>query len=240
MYQKQNLQSHQIGKFSKQRGFSLIELLIVVVMLTIMLAISFAYLSNHRTAYRSDQQALQMVDIFQQARLNALNNRRTMRVEINLTTSLVRLIDENVAGNDADDTLVKTLTIPNNVDIRVDRRPANIPSQPSETTPTPEAAFATSVYTQSSIGSSGQNVFTLRFLRNGTVMNAGTNSVAANAVPTGATIYVWSPNSATDLDNTGKVSGARAISVLATGAIRMWYQIPANAVANGIYWKNTR
>ena len=237
MYKKQNRQSPQNGKSSNERGVSIVEILVVVVLMSALAAISYAYLANQRTAYRSDQQATLMADIFQRARLTALNNRRTIRVEINLTTNLVRLIDEGTAGIDTDDRLVTTLTIPANIDVRVDRRPANIPSSPNGLT---EAAFAASVYTAPSIGSSGQSVFTLRFLQNGTVTNGGTNSIAAGATITGATIYVWTPNSATDLTNTGRISGARAITILATGAVKLWYQIPASQVVGGIYWRDTR
>ena len=222
-----------------EAGFSLIEMMIVFAMLLIFAGISFYYLSNQRTAYRSDDQALQVVDILQTARQYALNKRRTMRVEVNITNRVVRLIDENLPGNANDDSVIKTITIPPDVQLRSNRRPANISAGPNEVAPAPDAVFANSVYgAPAPVGSTGQNVFTLRFLRNGTVTDGGTDAIATNAANTGATLYFYVPASPADLDNAG-IGSARAITVLSAGAIRLWYQIPPSNVTGGIYWTST-
>ena len=70
------------------RGFSMVELLIVLTVMTILTGISLFYLSGHQRLFRPDEQTLKMVDIFQEARQRSLTQRETMRVEIDLTDSV--------------------------------------------------------------------------------------------------------------------------------------------------------
>ena len=74
----------------------------------------------------------------------------------------------------------------------------------------PLAVFKTSVYPTSI----SQNVCTIRFLANGSAVDAGTNAIGGGAVATGVSLHVWSPNK----NNNAQSDIARCITVLgATG-----------------------
>ena len=115
--------------------------------------------------------------------------------------------------------------------VKVNTRPSNIGYEPQEPMPVPPAVFTSSVYTPSI----SQNVCTIRFLANGTAVNAGTNAVGAGAVPTGVTLFVWAPKPS----NPSESVIARAITVLgATGVIRMWEFDSQSTAINK--WKDSR
>ncbi|MEP6902513.1 MAG: type II secretion system protein, partial [Actinomycetota bacterium] len=63
-----------------QAGFSLIELILVITVLTILSAIAVVSFWNTRK-YSADDQAKKMIDVFDEARQKALNQRKTFRVE---------------------------------------------------------------------------------------------------------------------------------------------------------------
>jgi len=211
---------------SRESGFSLIELLVVLSIVTIMGGAALFYAYAHKKLYKPDDQALQIVDILQEARQRSLTQRRPMRVEINLTTNTVTLYDENTnTGSASDDFRIKSLKLFDPSDVRVDSRPAEIAVNPPETMPVASAVFKSSVY-PSSIS---QNVCTIRFLANGTAVDAGTNATGAGAAVTGVTLHNWSPNKATPTQS----DIARSITVLgATGVIRMWEYNHASTATN--------
>lgn len=91
------------------RGFSMVELLIVLTVITILLGISLFYLSAHERLYRPDEEALKIIDVFQEARQRSLTQRETMRVEIDLTDNVVRLIDENQPSTADDDRPIRSV-----------------------------------------------------------------------------------------------------------------------------------
>jgi len=96
--------------------------------------------------------------------------------------------------------------------------------------PAPLAVFKPSVY-PSSIS---QNVCTLRFRSDGTVVDAGNNATGTGAVMTGATIPVWSPKG-----TTSESTIARAITVIgSTGTIRLW-EFDTNLTGTN-KWKDSR
>jgi prepilin-type N-terminal cleavage/methylation domain-containing protein len=213
-------------------GFSVVELLVVVSIIAIMGTAVLFYANAHKKLYRPDEQALQLADLLQEGRQRALTQRRTMRVEINLTNNTARLYDENRDSTVAtDDFLVKALTLFASAYVRVDTRPSEITYNPPETMTVPNAVFKSSVYTPSV----GQNVCTIRFLANGQAVDAGTNATGTGAVPTGVTLHVWSPNAI----NTSRSDIARSITVLgATGVIRLW-EFDRNSTATN-KWKDSR
>jgi prepilin-type N-terminal cleavage/methylation domain-containing protein len=216
---------------NKQAGFSIVELLVVVAIIAVMASVAIFYVTAHKKAYQADEQALQIADILQEARQRSLTQRRTMRVEINLTTNKVKLYDENVDANSAsDDIQLRSLSLFASTNVRVDVRPSEIGYNPAETLPVPNAIFKSSVYTPSV----GQTVCTIRFLANGTVVDAGTNATGAGAVSTGVTLHIWMPSKA----NPAQSDIARSITVLgATGVIRFWEFDHQSALSNK--WKDS-
>ena len=215
-----------------ESGFSVTELLVVLSIIAVMSAVTIFYASPHKKLYQPDDQALQIVDILQEARQRSLTQRRPMRVEINLTNNTVKLYDENSnATTAADDVFLKSFKMFGSSDVTVSTRPAEISYNPAELMPVPNAVFRPSVYAQSI----SQDVCTIRFLPNGSVVDAGNNAIGSGAVSTGVTLHIWAPNRATPTQS----DIARAITVLgATGVIRMWEFNRASTAANK--WKDSR
>ena len=211
----------------REHGFSVIELLVVVSVIAIMSSMIIFYASNHKKAYQPDEQADQIADILQEARQRSLTQRRTMRVE-------VKLYDENTNATVAtDDVLLRNFSLFPSANVRVDVRPSNIAYNPNEgTMPVPTAVFKSSVYSPSV----AQNVCTIRFLPNGTVVDAGNNAIGTGAVPTGVTLHIWSPNKT----NPAQSDIARSLTVIgASGVIRMW-EYDANSAASNKWKDSTR
>ncbi len=197
------------------RGFSMVELLVVLAIIFILSTISLFYLAGHQRLYRPDEEALKIIDLLQEGRQRSLTQRETMRVEIDLTDNVVRLIDENDATTAADDRIIKSSVLSPQTDVKVSLRPPDITTDPPETLPVPIAQFRPSIYPPSIT----HNVCTFRFKRNGTVVNEGTDAVGSNETLTGLTLFIWSPQ-----PNNSNVSEiARAITVIgATGSVRFW------------------
>ena len=213
------------------RGFSMVELLIVLAVITILLGISLFYLSGHERLFRPDEQALKIIDVFQEARQRSLTQRETMRVEIDLTDNMVRLIDENLPTSADDDRLVRSVVLVSQAEVKLNSRPPDISTNPTEIMPVPVAQFRASVYPMSA----AHNVCTFRFQRNGTVVNEGTDAVGSNATTTGLTLFIWSPKATTP--NESEI--ARAITVIgATGSVRFW-EYNRN-VTDANKWKDSR
>ena len=205
--------------------------MVVLAIIAIFVSISLFFYEGHRSLYRPDEIALQMSDLFQEARQRSLTQRETMRVEIDLTRKVANLIDENTAATADDDVVLRTITLPEASSVTVGSRPANIGYNPPEPQPVPSAVFTSSVYTPSF----GNLVCAFRFQRDGTVVNAGNNAIGTGAVSSGATLHVWSPKEG-DV-STSEV--ARAITIIgSTGTIRMWEFDPAIEESNK--WKNSR
>jgi prepilin-type N-terminal cleavage/methylation domain-containing protein len=197
------------------RGFSMVELLIVLTVITILMGISLFFLSGHERLYRPDEQALKIIDIFQEARQRSLTQRETMRVEIDLNDRMVRLIDENLPNTADDDRLIRNIILVPQEEVKLNSRPPDIATSPTEIMPVPIAQFKPSIYPPSV----SHNVCTFRFQRNGTVVNEGTDAIGSNATTTGLTLFIWSPKQ----NSTDRSEIARAITVIgATGSVRYW------------------
>ncbi len=210
---------------SSEQGFTLVEILIVLIIMAIMGGITGYYLSAHQTLYKPDEQASKIVDLLQQARQFSLTKRETMRVEIDLTDKIARLYDENdPALGAADDELVRQITLSDPNDVKLDLRPVNVSANPPENIPVTSAVFVPSVYPPSST----HQVCTLRFKSNYQVVDEA-------GVPTGVTLHIWSPNKA----NPNDADIARAITIIGTtGSVRLWEYDFGSTAANK--WKDTR
>jgi Tfp pilus assembly protein FimT len=213
-------------------GHSIVELLVAFVIIGVLSGIVLFYASAHKRLYQPDDQALQIADILQEARQRSLTMRRPMRVEINRTINTVKLYDENTNATTAsDDVLLKTFNLFSSYYVRIDTRPAEIAYNPAETLPVPNAVFKPSVY-PSSIS---QNVCTIRFLANGSAVDAGTNAIGSGAAILGVTLHVWAPNRT----NAAESDIARSLTILgATGVIRMWEYDHTSTALNK--WKDSR
>ena len=215
----------------KDSGYSIVELLIVLVVVTVVTSGAFFYLNAHEKLYKTDNQALQIADMFQEARQRSLTQRRTMRVEIDLTESIARLIDENTAATASDDEVLRELQLffPN--EVRMDAPAAEITANPPEPLPVPSAQFKPSNHPLSNL----HQVCTIRFQSNGTVTDAGDNATGNNAVTRGATLHLWLP----DKNDVRKPEVARALTIIgSTGSVRLWEY--HKEIESGNKWKDSR
>jgi len=181
-----------------------------------MSAVTGYYLINHQKLYKPDDQALKIIDLLQEARQRSLTQRGTMRVEIDLTDNMVRLIDENTAtAAEADDEIIKRIPLLDASEVNIEQRATNIATNPPEPLLAGSAVFSPSVYPPSATN----RVCTLRFKSNYQVVDEGNN-------PTGITLHIWSPSKT----NSSEAEIARAVTIIGTtGSIRMWeYQYNSN------------
>ncbi len=196
-----------------QWGFSVVELLVVVLIIFVLSTITIFYLSAHQKLYKPDDQALKIIDILQEARQRSLTQRETMRVDISKTK--VWLIDENETSTVNDDQVLREMPLYADYEVVVDQPPPDISYNPPEFLPAASAQFTTSVHPESD----PEKVCTLRFQSNGRVMNAGNSPTGNNSTVQSVTLHIWSP----DETDTGKSKIARAITVLGTtGSVRFW------------------
>jgi hypothetical protein len=230
-YMKELTLTESRRKFHDETGASLFELLVVVVIATIMSGVSIFYFSGNSKMFKPDDQSLKLIDLLQEARQRSLTQRETIRVEIDLTDNIARIIDENTASTETDDKKVREITLYPGADVKLDSLPPDITLYPPDPLATTAASFQISVYPPSVT----HNVCTLRFMRDGTVYNAGTNPTASGATLTSATLFIWSPkaNSATQSEV------ARAITIVGTtGSMKLWDYNRTSTDTNK--WKDSR
>jgi prepilin-type N-terminal cleavage/methylation domain-containing protein len=206
-----------------EQGFSIIELLIVMVIITILSTVSFFFLRTNKKFLVAEEQAIRLSDILQEARQKTLTQKEVMRVEINDTRKVIRLIEENDPTIASDDRIVRQSAFYPDDPIRYDTNPTNISVVPTDSGPVPKCTFSLSTHPLSAT----ESVCTIRFLRNGLVANAGSDAIGTGAVVGGVTVLVWKPTSAGG--NAADV--ARAVSITGGSAnIRMWeYRFNNNA-----------
>ncbi len=185
-------------------GFSVLELLVVVAVVAVMSAIAVFSLNN-LFKYATDSQSRKIVDIFDEARQKALNQRTIFRVEINKTKNRILLIDENSSSTAVDDAIVKS--VPIDSEVVIGTKPSNVSTNPSATSPIPILTYQTSNYPLSN----GDQKITLRFRRNGQVIDAGTDSIGTGSLVTGATVFLYAAKQGATTP-----TDVRAITVLGT------------------------
>lgn len=214
-----------------EAGFSLVELLIVLAIIMIMTTVTGYYLFAHQKLYKPDDQTLKIIDILQEARQRSLTQRETMRVEVDLTDGVIRLIDENGPTTATDDKEIRKATLLPQTEVKMAQRPNDIIYDPPETLPAPIAVFSPSVHPLSST----HNVCTIRFRSNGTVVNAGTDATGNGSTVTGYSMHIWSPKKT----DPNEADIARSITIIgSTGSLRMWEFDRASTAANK--WQDSR
>ncbi|HEX3101983.1 MAG TPA: hypothetical protein VHQ01_09335 [Pyrinomonadaceae bacterium] len=200
--------------YNPQAGASVVEIVIVLVIMAILSAISLPYIFNYKKLYKSEDQALKVIDLMNETAQKAITTRRTYRFEIDLTDNAVLIIDQKGAGN-ADDILVKKVPLELPKDVRIDTLPATItkPNPPNYT----DIAFAIDAvgHLVGATTVTGHNIWAARFKSDGSV-------VTAADIPMSANIYSFPPVSSgsTTARNTKEI---RAITMFGgSGAIRYW------------------
>lgn len=222
----------KFSKFHSEAGFSLVEGLVVLLVTAVMTSVSLYYLYSHEKLYKPDEQAAHFIDMLQEARQRALTQKITMRVELDLTDNIARLINEGDASTANDDKLVRSFVLKPTQEVRVDKRPNNVSTSPTEPSPVNLVVFATSSVHPLS---QGHKVATLRFKKDGTVSDAGTTAIGGGANVAGATVFVWQP----DKSNANNSTITRAVTIIgSTGAIRLWNYYPTQPTNS--QWKDSR
>lgn len=196
------------SSLKRMSGHSLVELLIVLGALAILSAISVPYFFSHGDLYKSEDQALKVLDLFREAGQRALTQRTIVRVELdgNPTPPVLRMIDENGANPDV---LIKTIPMYDLSEVRMDLPTGFTPPNPPNY---PNVAFV-----------SGQWV--ARFRTDGSV-------VTAADLPVSATLYSWPPSPA-NMAVPRSNQEVRAITIFGgSGAVRYWKYNGTAFVAN--------
>lgn len=204
------------------RGFSVVELLVVLGIIALMAAISIPYLVNYKKGYRSEDQTFKIIDLMRETGQLALQKRRTFRFEIDLTDNEVLIIDENGTGADS---LLKRIPLEMTKEVRVDMIPVGVtkPNPPNYT----DIAFAVDTlgHLEGSTTVTGHNVWAARFRSDGSVVNAANNPISAN-------IYIWPPQTPGSTTPRNKTE-VRAITIFGgSGAIRYWKHNGVGLVAD--------
>lgn len=194
------------------KGFSVIEILVVLVVIAILSAISIPYVYNYTKLYKSEDQAIKVMDLMRETAQLAMTRRRTFRFEIDLTDNAALVIDENGA---APDTLVKRIPLESVHEVRMDAAPSGVtqPNPPNYVT----AAFANDALGHQRNGQTVINnrVWAARFRSDGTAVNA------AN-LPMSVTLYSWPPAAPGSM-TPRKLNEVRAITIFGgSGAVRYW------------------
>lgn len=188
------------------RGYSLVEVIIALAIVAIMTAISLPYLFSSTRRYKTEDQAIKVMDLMREAGQSALNRRRTIRVELDgtsLSQPVLRIID------DANTDFNKTVPLEPMNQVRMDT--------PAGFTPPSPPNYPAVTYTG--------NVWRLWFTSSGTILNGP----PPGGAPVSATLYSWRPvmerNTPFNISNMNPArrEEVRAITVEGgRGAVRYW------------------
>lgn len=217
---------------SSAQGFSLIELLVVITIMAILAGIAFMSFTTP-AKYAPDDQALKLLDLIQEARQKALTQRTVMRVEINDTKKMIRLIDENTPTNatgniSAND--VELRSTPFNVkNLVIGSKPSNVTTVlPPQSSPMSESSYQVTNYPLSLTNS----VYTMCFLADGRVVGTNASGLCSPANSPGGSIVYISEIPGTD----GKSKIIRAVTVSSFSGAAVVYKCQLDTSNNCKTW----
>ena len=196
-----------------ERGFSMIELMVVIFVIAIMTAaIVFNFRGNKR-AYASDDEAMKILSFCREAYQRALSQRQAQKLTIDRQNKLVKLTDMGTLPG-GDEVLINRGVL--NPDITMDQ-----PSVGATTLSPPPAPYN---YTPAAFDSS--NSLDLVFLADGSVTNTA-NFNNSTFAPVSVTIF-FSPSAGTAVNasqvaavNSGNLM--RAVTIYGpTGSAKFW------------------
>lgn len=191
-------------RLGRQVGVSLIELLIVLAIISFLTAISVPLASRYTRSYKTEDQAIKIMDLMREAGQLAMTRRRTMRFELDgndPAQPIARIIDETGAVGG---TVLKSIPLePENI-VRMDEMPNGF------AVPTPPNFPAVTV----------DGIVSARFRSDGSVRNAAD-------LPISGTVILWPPINEPEYDS-GNLTPRRSEEVRAitmdgsSGAMRFW------------------
>ena len=215
--EKQTPKTDRAG-LAHENGFSLLELLAVFAVILVMTAITIFAFKGHRSAFRSEDQALQIISVMREASQRAITQRQPQRLEIDLTDKVIRIVDENTAsGGVADDTVYKTITLADEANVRLATDPVAGVRTSKPTNITMPVAPAQPNFTPATFTNNSSNhlVWSVRYMSDGRVVDA-------NGAINSATLFVWVPQTGSP-DKFQPNTDMRAISFFgSSGTTRMW------------------
>lgn len=209
-------------KGNSENGFSAVELIIVLAIIIVLSAMTLPYIVSYKKAYKSEDQALKVIDMMREATQLAITRRRTMRFEIDLTDNTMAIIDEM---GTAADVSIKEVPLEKPAEVRLDLLPTGVnkPNPPNYT----DITFATDSvgHLEGATTVTGHSVWQARFRSDGSMVNTSNNPISVN-------IYSWPPITPGSTSPRNKVE-VRAITVFGgSGAVRYWKHDGTNFVAS--------
>jgi competence protein ComGC len=204
-----------------EAGYSLVELLIVILIIMIMTALAIFPFIAHRNAYRTEDQALRIMDFMREAQMSAVAGRRIMRFEIDFDSKILRVIDEKTPEAGAsdphtNDTVIRHELLNSLESIKIGERPAaSVSANPVFVNYAINFTEAIPFASNHPLSLNHQ-VWAVRFRPDGSTVNVAATTLI------NADIFLWTP----DQNNSTKAKDSaaiRAVTVVgATSQIKLW------------------
>lgn len=149
----------------ESEGYSVIELLVVVVIIITLTAAAVFSLVPHRRAYGTEDAAGQVTNFLRDAYQRAISQRQTMKVQIDRTNMLIKIIDENKlpAGDEIE---VRRAKLNNEISVNQPTVGGSLLNAPAAPYNYPVAVYS-------------NNLWEARFRSDGSVVDTAGNTLSA-------------------------------------------------------------